>query len=213
MKTKELIKRLQENDPSGEEECCVDGLDIHFITTEPAYWDGCMQVLDRDPSNENYNIIGAKYVGTGRKVVIKTISIREAIFENVDLPVEYVGLSEFSKERYQKNVADYRKETNDINNNIERDHFVSYMKERLIGSIEDLSDDEIAWATSNFFNQNMSYQDEIPEYVSKLTENHPVNSYNYRRKVQWDHEITVEFVDNILMFKRLPIKDQILVVS
>jgi len=31
MKVKELIRRLQEADPSGEIEACVDNIDIHFV--------------------------------------------------------------------------------------------------------------------------------------------------------------------------------------
>ena len=50
MKSKELIRLLQEEDPSGEVEVCVQNFDILGIHTEPAYWDGSLQVLMRDAS-------------------------------------------------------------------------------------------------------------------------------------------------------------------
>ncbi len=52
MKTKELIRQLQREDPSGELECCVDNSDIFFVEHLPAYYDGCLEVLVRDKSSE-----------------------------------------------------------------------------------------------------------------------------------------------------------------
>ena len=36
MKSKELIQLLQEEDPTGEVEVCVNNVDIYFLSTEPA---------------------------------------------------------------------------------------------------------------------------------------------------------------------------------
>lgn len=44
MKTKELIKKLMEADPSGEIECCINNLDIHFVRLDPASYVGALQV-------------------------------------------------------------------------------------------------------------------------------------------------------------------------
>ena len=79
MKTKELIRQLQENDPSGENEVNIDGVDIWYVDSLPGYYDGPYQVLDRDETCQYYNIIGAKYKKSGRKVIIKTLSILEAL--------------------------------------------------------------------------------------------------------------------------------------
>lgn len=89
MKTKELIRRLQEADPSGEVECCVGNLDILFVSKEPAYYDGRLQVLERDASKEPYyNVVGAKIVGSGAKMQIHTLSIEDALVDHPDMPVE-----------------------------------------------------------------------------------------------------------------------------
>ena len=89
MKTKKLIELLQEADPTGEEECCVGNTDIHFVGVEPAYYDGRLQVLERDESNEYYNITGGQYRMSGSKVVIHELSITDAVWNDPDLPVEF----------------------------------------------------------------------------------------------------------------------------
>lgn len=48
MKTKDLIKLLMEEDPTGEIECCIDNQDIEEISWESAYYDGCLQIVKRD---------------------------------------------------------------------------------------------------------------------------------------------------------------------
>lgn len=58
MKSKELIKQLQEIDPSGEIEVGVGRSDIYFVSKYPAYYDGPNFILTKDLSKTNYNIIG-----------------------------------------------------------------------------------------------------------------------------------------------------------
>ena len=83
MKTKDLIAALQENDPSGEIECCVGNADIHFVDVEPAYYDGRLQILERDHSKDPYyNIVGAKRTSKGSKVVLHVYSIEDYISDN-----------------------------------------------------------------------------------------------------------------------------------
>ncbi len=122
MKTKELIRRLQEIDPTGETECCVGNADIFFVDCTPAYWDGCLQLLKRDPTSKYYNVIGAKYTTKGQKIVIVTHSIEDAILENSDLPVEYEGFVDGckTKEQYQTTVKKWRKKTRKIDKEVEK---------------------------------------------------------------------------------------------
>lgn len=87
MKTRDLIKALQEEDPSGEIECCVGNEDIHFIEEVPAFYDGPLQVLIRDPNNKFYNIIGAKLVSSGKKIQIHYLSLEDAILGNLEIPI------------------------------------------------------------------------------------------------------------------------------
>jgi len=65
VKVKELIRLLQEEDP--EAEACVHNADIESVYAAQAYWDGRLQVLERDA--EGY-VVGGKYTSNGWKVNI-----------------------------------------------------------------------------------------------------------------------------------------------
>lgn len=108
MKVKELIRQLQEADPTGEVEACVGNIDIHFVSCESAYYDGPLQVLQRDPKRTGrcYDICGAELRHDGRKVQIHTLSIRDAIWEDPNLTVSVGG----NDERVKKWRAEARGE-------------------------------------------------------------------------------------------------------
>jgi hypothetical protein len=112
MKTKELIKMLQEADPTGEEEVSVGNIGVWHVTREPAYWDGCQQVLKLDPDAEYYNVIGAEIRGKGDKIVINDLSIRSAFWNRTDMPVTYDG--EYAERNYKEHVEEWRKEAIDF---------------------------------------------------------------------------------------------------
>lgn len=108
MKTKELIRLLQEEDPSGEVECCIGNEDIHYVSTMPAYWDGRLQILTRD---KFYNITGGKVTSRGNKIKIHPLSIEDAIYNHVERARKCdrirgskfpVDLSELGNEEYKK---------------------------------------------------------------------------------------------------------------
>jgi hypothetical protein len=103
MKTKTLIKLLQEADPTGEEEVCVGNQDILCVEQEPAYYDGCLQVLERDESKECYNVTGVRYVRDGNKISITPYGVVDAIWDNPEVPVDCIGI-----ERYEEKVAKTR---------------------------------------------------------------------------------------------------------
>lgn len=110
MKSKEVIRQILEADPTGEVEVCVGNLDIHFIHSEPAYYDGPLQVIERDESKKGYNPVGGKYKREGDKVVIRTVSIRDCIASNPDtFKVDYSELSENDRIATEKNHDDHRK--------------------------------------------------------------------------------------------------------
>jgi len=114
MKTKELIKRLQEADPSGELECCVGNADIYFCHVEPAYWDGCLQVLKRDPKLEPYyNLTGVKFTTKGNKVQIEVVDFETLLLDVEDAEVEYEG-EEWVRRTYEPQVNHYREEARKI---------------------------------------------------------------------------------------------------
>jgi hypothetical protein len=91
MKVSELIHRLQDADPTGQLEACVGNIDIHFVSREPAYYDGCLQVLKRDPAIKYYNIIGAELRASGDKVQIHTLSIEDVFLDKPDAEITFDG--------------------------------------------------------------------------------------------------------------------------
>ena len=205
MKTKELIRQLQEADPSGELECCVNNADIHFVNVEPAYYDGCLQVLKRDESKSPYyNICGAKYTSVGDKVVIRPLSICDAVFEQQDLPVEFEGLNPDRAAGYKASVDKRRKQTEEINNDIERESFVEFMVKKYFVFIDT---EDIKKLASEFYVENMDYRDPSPDdllhlkVMSKVSNdpNVPLQevwaSWHDRRCRQWDREFTIDFVE------------------
>jgi hypothetical protein len=101
MKTKELIRQLQAADPSGEIECCVENADIYSVEIAEAYYDGQLQILDRNPAILGYNVTGAHY-GAGYKIRIVPHSIGEALCDNPDLPVDYANLPESRRESMKR---------------------------------------------------------------------------------------------------------------
>lgn len=121
MKTKDLIRRLQEADPSGEIECCVGNVDILFVSHEPAYYDGRMQVLIRDEKCKYYNVIGAKYVENGYKIQIHAHSIEDALCDHPELPVEFEGGDNPYNRVLKKKVEIWREQMREINDYIDNE--------------------------------------------------------------------------------------------
>lgn len=205
MKTKDLIRELQEADPFGEMECCVQNSDIHFVDLEPAYYDGYLQVLKRSDS-KYYNIIGAKYTSQGSKVVIHPLSISDAIFEQEDLPVEFEDLSPGNAEYYRQHVEKRRKETREINDDVELSFFNGYLIKRLVNYGEDFSEEAVRQAAKEFYEENMSYLDAMPKDIAQKgmpVDGQPGLSFYQRRCLQWDQEIAVDFEDGKLKLRKV----------
>lgn len=110
MKTKELIRRLQEEDPTGEEEVILsDGSDIFTLESIPGYWDGCYTTLIRDPSKlPYYDIIGAKYRSDGDKIRIRGMNWEDVLWDHPEYPVEVIDT--FCAKRMQNEVDKVREE-------------------------------------------------------------------------------------------------------
>lgn len=113
MRTKELIKELRKEDPSGELECVVGGEPIFFLQNLPAYYDGSLQCLVQDPDkSDGYDVVGAKFTDKGRKIEISTFTVEDAILEDLDLPVDCSEVGD--AERKEKQVKEWRKKSKDL---------------------------------------------------------------------------------------------------
>ena len=191
MKTKELIRLLQEQDPSGEEECCCGNQDIFFVSKDFAYYDGSLQVLIRDPAKAPYyDVVGGKYVRTGFKIQIHTLGISDILDDpkavidytevGPDLQGAYATADETSREAYRKMHCD-----------IERDLFVRWARgvaDKLAGDIS-----EVNGCARNFFDANLSPIDPFPVDLGAMLPDGTYRSYNDRRCAQWSREIELTF--------------------
>jgi len=74
MKTKDFIKMLQEEDPSGEGYLRVQGGAIYCVESKPGYWDGNYSYYDRDT-----NIL--HITSEGYKIDVHTISPEDIVWD------------------------------------------------------------------------------------------------------------------------------------
>lgn len=99
MNTRELIAELQQQDPSGEVTVCVGNSPIFFVERLPAYYDGPLLDLTRDPTKKpNYDVIAVKYRRSGDKVKLHTLDVEDAIEMDPNVPVDVSELSERQRE-------------------------------------------------------------------------------------------------------------------
>ena len=137
MKGKELIKQLQEADPTGEIEVCTGNADIWDVTVEPAYYDGALQVIDRD--SDNRPILGRR-VRSGQKVSLSPIRIEDAL-EYPDFKIEYQ--TETDRQRYEKIDLEARRHDREIDFGVEMDIFASWV----FLKIQSLKPIPLGWVT------------------------------------------------------------------
>ena len=79
MKTKELIKLLQEVDPDGNCDVLIGNRDISkFMFKEPGYYDGRAQICEFD---DNGYPIKSKIICSGTKICLSSIDIGDIYFD------------------------------------------------------------------------------------------------------------------------------------
>lgn len=194
MKTKELIRQLMEEDPTGEEEVCVGNVDIHFVCSEPAYWDGSLQILQRDSSKSPYyNIVGGKYKRSGVKIQIHTLSISDAISNDANILIDYSELDEQRALSTKKAHDDLREWHKKLDNKLEWENFIKWVKSKV--KEEDGEDiEQVSW---NFFEKEISHDDPLPD--GGLPSGH---SYVSCRHMQWDQKFDVFFDEGFFKIKK-----------
>ena len=123
MKSKELIRLLLAEDPTGEVEVCVNNADILDVFTAGAYYDGKLQLLIRDPAKVDcYDVVGGKYVTTGSKIVISPMSITDMLWGEPDTPVDYSELGQ-QADRYRESDDKTRQASRDCELRVEKRAF------------------------------------------------------------------------------------------
>lgn len=205
MKTKEIIERLQELDPAGELECCVDNQSIFSIHVEPAYWDGCLETIQRDSSKRGYNVIGCKIVSGGEKVSFDVHSIQDAIFHNDEVPVEFDG--DHTEMKYKDWVEEQRRVSRQVSHSVDLDSFCRYIKKKAAELNHTLSEDEVYVAAQWFYVQNLYFKDKLDDDIvhANFTGNDGKTCYyswNERKEMQWDRDLKITIEDNKLCIKK-----------
>ena len=208
MKTKDLIKLLQEADPEGEIECCIGNCDIVGVDPMPAYWDGRLQIIER---NKDGTAIGAKYTTKGSKIKICSLPISELIFDYPEIPINY---SELGNDDCQKAYKEYddrlREDAKDIYKISELRIFLEWFKE----TTYDITGSEDEWdlevnAKQAFEDLNINRNNPFPEDIASLQlwdekhKNWYHPSYVNKRKMQWDKELEVYYYEGELRIKRI----------
>lgn len=189
MKTKELIRRLMEEDPSGELEVCVDNVDIFYVEGLPGYYDGASQILIRDETKKGYNIIGGRYNTKQNKICIHTLSIYDAISNDpLNFKVDYSELSESKASIRRQNHDDLIKWHTNLDNKLEFEYFEKWVKSLIADTYDD--PDEVNGVIIRTFEKHVSKDDPLPEGGVPSGMN-----YITCREHQWSEKFNVGFQD------------------
>ncbi len=191
MKVKDLIKQLNELDPTGEINVCVGNVDIYFLSKQPAYYDGAYQQLIRDPIKAPYyDVVGGKYIKEGYKIQIYTLPI-ESILEDPKAVVDYSQLGPEALS-YEESDNKTKEEWNKIHYECELNIFSEWCKEQAVKITGNPIDEYIIkdfFKTYYIKDKPLPTQKTQDELDSKCVH----DSFNNRRKLQYDLELKLSY--------------------
>lgn len=125
MKTKDLIKMLQEEDPTGECHVRLNGSEpIIWVESKPGYWDGPYNYIENGEDNKPTWVTSTK----GNKIDIATIDLFDFAEKfNGDwnemkkhIRVEYTYLNDDRKNQFLKNAKKECDEYNEMKNHVSK---------------------------------------------------------------------------------------------
>ena len=192
MKTKELIRQLQECDPTGEVEVICDGGDIYTVIPLPAYYDGSLKTLIRDDNlKPYYDVIGMRETREGRKIVLQGMDLQDVCWD-IDNPEKLIieGSDEF-----KESAKTHIKECQDCVLKINMDHFRQYILKRAS------KDTSFGLVSSSFFT---SVEDDVNKFFlgnkDKLVNDDILRaskglSNNDCQELYWNDHVTIEYID------------------
>lgn len=192
MKTKELIKLLQEADPTGEEHVVVGNVDISGVYKEPAYWDGTAQKIIRD---EKGTPIGGKYCREGCKIQVDTLDFNTLIWDRTELPIDYSELDPDRQISYKENHDKIRTAARNVDYELELENFTKWVLKEAENLIDDK--DNAKNVAKKFFDANLTPYDKIPPDIPIIGQ-----SYNSRRHIQWSQQLELGYSENGFSIKR-----------
>lgn len=92
MKSKDLIKKLQDLDPTGETEVYVGNCDILYVDLSPSYYDGRAQQFTTWQVYNEYGCsrpIAGKFRAGGEKIQIKAESFEDMAYYNEEMGLPF----------------------------------------------------------------------------------------------------------------------------
>lgn len=198
MKTKELIQRLNEADPGGDAECCINNHDILYVESMPAWYDGKLEILDRDKSIDGYNVIGARVVASGQKIKIHSHSIEDMIGVSHKLPVDLSDIKNTTIiKAYEAMIEQFRKDAIAVKHDAALWSFRLFIEKKVKEAGVRLNESMIEGAARTFFDNNLSDDDAMPADICEKQ-----LSWTDRRHMQWDRELSVSVTDSSIEIKR-----------
>jgi hypothetical protein len=186
MKTKDLIAQLQVADPTGEEHCCIGNADIWSVNVEPAYYDGCLQVIERDQVNRP---LRGHRVRSGYKVVLSPLFLHDAL-DYDEFVIEY--LDDNDRAQYERADQEWRRQNREIDFKSEMGIFSSWvflkiqsMKPIPLGWVE-----RIKKAAEAFYKEHRG-----PDVDGKAIEDWPWQNRSYADRLEalWEEVIRVDW--------------------
>ena len=131
MKVAEIIKQLQELDPTGTVEVCTDKGAIHFFNLLPGYWDGPCLYFEPSANFPSKMFVSEKME---QKIVIRTIEL-EDYFWDVDANTDKIILDvhESSEAGYKRNFDEWRREFEKVNKEQFQEMFVTVLNKLKAG--------------------------------------------------------------------------------
>jgi hypothetical protein len=195
MKSKELIKQLQELDPTGEIEVGCGNHDIWYAERMPAYYDGRFQLLLRDPklTGKCFDIIGARYVSRGDKIKLVSMGVADVLWDNPDAVVEYP----FGEECYRKTDEATRQASRDVELKCDMDFFRAWVAKKT----EQIRPGENSGGSADYHYKRLGLSPkdpvkDLPPRKEKLSpkddkEYEVWPSWNERQEAMWDDTLEV----------------------
>jgi len=191
VKTKKVIELLQKADPSGENEVCVDNMDIYSIHSEPAYWNGTQQVLERNESDPGYNVVSAKYKTSGTKIVIQPLSILDAICNEPYLQIDYSELSDSNRDATIKHNQEHAEWIKNLENRLLKLSFIEWAKEKI--SKITANEVEMKSEAETFFEDRLLHESKIPQILK--------HSQHESAKIYWESKFEISIENGFLEIK------------
>lgn len=119
MKVKELIRQLQELDPTGEIEVNGWAGDIHFADRTPYYYDGYVYTLIKDQDG----CVKGMEIGSPTnqdKIILHELDIEDVLLDDPELPI-IIHIDGQARERYEQKVDKARQAMRQIKEEVDRE--------------------------------------------------------------------------------------------